>query len=502
MKFYDIAKIKVISGAGGNGIVSARREKHLPYGGPAGGDGGRGGSIIFVSSEDENTLLKYRYKKEYKARRGEDGKSSDKNGSDAENMLLKVPVGTVIKNIKTGKVLFQFEKHGQEYIVAKGGCGGWGNKHFTTSKRQFPEFALFGEPGEILELGLEVQLLGDIALIGFPSVGKSTIINSISNAKAKVAEYHFTTLIPNLGIVKFKDSSYTVVDVPGLIKGASDGKGLGNQFLRHILKAEIFAFIFDISRYETGMEEFSQLWDEIIGYINTRFIGSVEYGNEITKVKFKLENEGKDITLSVFGVCGKEEILILKKVLIFVFNKSDSINDEEILGEYQKEFTKIIQNNLKKYGKLKLDEIKSSSLVISAAGNLGLDRFKEIVGEKVERFKGVGLNLFEKVMKDPKEQDYIKDTTAIDMSYLVENGFLSESDGKFAKIWEVFNRDFAYWAYILPWGNDDAELRFWDKMSREGFLKQFQRAGVMKGDILKIKSIYNGVDDRYIMRDM
>lgn len=502
MKFYDIAKIKVISWAWWNWIVSARREKHLPYWWPAWWDWWRWWSIIFVSSEDENTLLKYRYKKEFKARRGEDWKSSDKNWSDAENMYLKVPVWTVIKNIRTWKVLFQFDKHWQEFIVAKWWCWWWWNKHFTTSKRQFPEFALYWEPWEILELWLEVQLLWDVALIWFPSVWKSTIINSISNAKAKVAEYHFTTLIPNLGIVKFKDFSYTVVDVPWLIKWASEWKWLWNQFLRHILKADIFAFVFDISRYESWMEEFSQLFDEILSYITSRFIWSLEYWNEITKLKFQIDYEWKDIVLSVFWIIWKEKILILKKVLLFVFNKYDSINDDELLTEYSKTFVKIIQTNINKYWKIKLQEINNSVITISAAWNIWMDKFKELVWEKVQRFNWVWLNLFEKVQKDIQENDYIKDTTESDMQYLVDNGYLSESDWKFAKIWEVFNRDFAYWAYILPWWNDDAELRFWDKMSREWFLKQFQRAWVMKWDILKIRSIYNWVEDRYIMRDM
>lgn len=250
MKFIDEARVYVKAGDGGRGCVSFRREKYVPKGGPDGGNGGRGGDVIFLADNRLASLLDFRYKREYEAERGQHGMGSLCSGKDGEDLVIKVPVGTVIKELETGELLADLTADGQEYVCCKGGRGGKGNAHFATSTHQTPRFAQPGEPGTESHLQLELKLLADVGIIGFPNVGKSTLISHISAAKPKVADYPFTTLIPNLGIVKFGDfGGYVVADIPGLIEGAHEGKGLGIKFLRHIERTKIFIHIIDISPF-------------------------------------------------------------------------------------------------------------------------------------------------------------------------------------------------------------------------------------------------------------
>lgn len=231
--FLDEVVIKVHGGKGGDGIVAFRREKYVPFGGPAGGNGGRGGSIIFVGDEGINTLSNFRYTKIIKADNGENGKSKNQHGRGAKNTYLKVPLGTVIKTTDEAYI-GEITAHGEELVVAHGGRGGRGNTAFKSNKNQAPQFSERGLPGEFRELKLELKMIADVGLIGFPNAGKSTIISVISNAKPKIADYPFTTLIPNLGVVNHHDYDFVVADIPGLIENASLGHGLGFQFLRHI----------------------------------------------------------------------------------------------------------------------------------------------------------------------------------------------------------------------------------------------------------------------------
>lgn len=250
MKFIDEARVYVKAGDGGRGCVSFRREKYVPKGGPDGGNGGRGGDVIFLADNRLASLLDFRYKREYEAERGQHGMGSLCSGKNGEDLVIKVPVGTVIKELETGELLADLTADGQEYVCCKGGRGGKGNAHFATSTHQTPRFAQPGEPGTESHLQLELKLLADVGIIGFPNVGKSTLISHISAAKPKVADYPFTTLIPNLGIVKFGDfGGYVVADIPGLIEGAHEGKGLGIKFLRHIERTKIFIHIIDISPF-------------------------------------------------------------------------------------------------------------------------------------------------------------------------------------------------------------------------------------------------------------
>ncbi|MCE5312890.1 MAG: GTPase ObgE [Nitrospiraceae bacterium] len=269
MQFVDYTKIFVKSGDGGRGCVSFRREKFVPKGGPDGGDGGRGGHVIIRASKELNTLLDCRYNREYKAQRGEHGKGSNKHGKDGEDILIKVPVGTQIKDDATGELLADFDSDGQEFVAAEGGRGGLGNSHFATSTRQAPKFAQPGEEGQEKWLVLELKLLADVGLIGLPNAGKSTLISVISAAKPKIADYPFTTLVPNLGVVKVEDhKSFVVADIPGLIEGAHTGAGLGFQFLRHVERNAVLLHLVDASDMQPSdpVEDFEKISKELILY--------------------------------------------------------------------------------------------------------------------------------------------------------------------------------------------------------------------------------------------
>ena len=246
MKFIDEVLIKVFAGDGGNGIASFRREKFEPMGGPSGGDGGRGGSVFFQADENLNTLIDFRFKKEHRAQRGENGRSSDQYGAAGEDLVLKVPVGTVIKDSFSENIFGDLTQHGQKILVAKGGKGGLGNIHFKSSINRAPRQFTHGDPGEEFELFLELKLIADIGLVGLPNAGKSSFIRKVSAATPKVADYPFTTLQPNLGVVKFDiDKSFVIADVPGLIEGASDGVGLGDKFLKHLTRTRLLLHLID-----------------------------------------------------------------------------------------------------------------------------------------------------------------------------------------------------------------------------------------------------------------
>ena len=246
--FLDEVKIFVRSGDGGNGLVAFRREKYVPKGGPAGGDGGRGANVVFIVDEGLRTFMDYRYQKKFVAPSGENGMSKGMHGRKSKDLYLKVPPGTVIRDTDTGEVLADLVEHEQEVIVARGGRGGRGNCRFATPSNPAPEIAENGEPGEERNLTLELKLMADVGLVGFPSVGKSTLLSITSKAKPKIADYHFTTLAPNLGVVETKDHrSFVMADLPGLIEGASQGVGLGHQFLRHIERTKVIVHVVDMS---------------------------------------------------------------------------------------------------------------------------------------------------------------------------------------------------------------------------------------------------------------
>ncbi|HGD5800638.1 TPA: GTPase ObgE [Streptococcus agalactiae] len=249
--FLDTAKISVKAGRGGDGMVAFRREKYVPNGGPWGGDGGKGGSVIFKVNEGLRTLMDFRYNRNFKAKAGEKGMTKGMHGRGAEDLIVSLPPGTTVRDATTGKVITDLVEHDQEFVVARGGRGGRGNIRFATPRNPAPEIAENGEPGEERELQLELKILADVCLVGFPSVGKSTLLSVVSAAKPKIGAYHFTTIVPNLGMVRTKSGdSFAMADLPGLIEGASQGVGLGTQFLRHIERTRVILHVIDMSASE------------------------------------------------------------------------------------------------------------------------------------------------------------------------------------------------------------------------------------------------------------
>jgi GTP-binding protein len=321
--FVDYALIEVSSGKGGDGAVTFRREKYVPKGGPSGGDGGNGGNVIVKASSNLHTLLDFRYKKHYKADNGDKGGNSLKDGKTGSDIIINVPVGTLIKDAETEKVIFDLDIDSKEVILVKGGKGGKGNSKFATPTNQTPRFAEDGKPGEHKKVILELKLIADVGLVGFPNSGKSTLISKISAAKPKIADYPFTTLEPNLGIVRYKDyQSFTVADIPGIIEGASQGKGLGHQFLRHIERTRIILFLIEITS-ENLQNDFDILMSELKSYspklIQKKIMVSLSKADlidskkikEITRSKFKGIKEKPIIfsAISGFGLAQMLDIL-------------------------------------------------------------------------------------------------------------------------------------------------------------------------------------------------
>ncbi len=267
--FIDVAKIHLKAGKGGDGAVAFRREKYEPSGGPYGGDGGDGGNIVLQGDEGIRTLMDFRYKRSYKAENGENGRTKKQYGKKGQDLILKVPVGTLVKDAETGKVIADIREHNQQFIIAKGGKGGKGNAKFATPTRQAPRFAEPGRKGEERTVILELKLLADVGLVGFPNVGKSTILSILSDAKPKIANYHFTTLKPNLGVVRVdEEQSFVIADIPGLIEGAHEGAGLGLDFLRHIERTRVLVHVLDASGQEgrNPIEDFYKINEELFKY--------------------------------------------------------------------------------------------------------------------------------------------------------------------------------------------------------------------------------------------
>lgn len=305
--FMDIAEIHVKGGKGGDGVVAWRREKFEPSGGPYGGDGGNGGSIILKADDGIRTLMDFKYKKIYKGENGENGRKKKQYGKAGQDIILKVPIGTLVKDKETKKVIVDLKEKDQEFTIARGGKGGRGNAKFATSTRQAPGFAEPGTRGQERDIILELKTIADIGLIGFPNVGKSTILSTISAAKPKIANYHFTTLTPNLGVVRIaEEKSFVIADIPGLIEGAHEGAGLGHNFLKHIERTRVLVHVIDISGSEgrDPLEDFEKINQELVKY-NIRLEEKPQIiaanktdilnGEELEKLKSELEPKGYKI---------------------------------------------------------------------------------------------------------------------------------------------------------------------------------------------------------------
>lgn len=306
--FVDLVNIKITSGKGGDGIVAFRREKFVPMGGPAGGDGGKGGSVIFEGDEGLSTLIDLHYNKQLSAQPGENGRPKKMNGAGGEDLIVRVPIGTTIYDDESGLVIGDVTEHSQQVLVCKGGRGGRGNVKFTTSRNTAPEIAEKGEPGVVKHIRVELKVLADVGLVGLPSVGKSTIISMVSNSRPKIASYHFTTLVPNLGVVKAdNERSFVMADLPGLIEGASLGQGLGLQFLRHIERTRVILHVIDMSGSE-GRDPFHD-YEVINKELETYKYDLLKRPQII--IANKMDLPGADEQLELFKQQLKEDYLII-----------------------------------------------------------------------------------------------------------------------------------------------------------------------------------------------
>ena len=304
--FVDVVNITAKAGDGGNGCVSFHREKYVMAGGPDGGDGGRGGDVIFSATDRMHTLMDFRYHRKFTAGNGEDGMSNRKSGKNGANVVIEVPPGTVVRDKVSGKILLDLYAAGVEKVLQRGGKGGFGNQHFATPTRQAPQFAKPGEKREVMELTLELKSIADVGLVGFPNVGKSTILSVVTAARPKIANYHFTTLQPNLGIVKQDDSSFVLADIPGLVEGASEGIGLGHAFLRHVERTRMLLHVVDISGCEgrDPLEDYDAILKELESYGDLKNRPVIVVANKmdlpgaeenLARLKEKLEGSGIEI---------------------------------------------------------------------------------------------------------------------------------------------------------------------------------------------------------------
>ena len=357
--FVDRVQIDIKAGNGGHGSMAFRREKYVPNGGPAGGDGGKGGDVVFKVDSNLRTLVDFRYKRKHEAPSGGNGEGSNRSGKAGENLIIGVPPGTVIFNKDTGNIIADLTEMDEEVIIAKGGKGGRGNQHFATATRQAPHFAEGGEKGQELTVVLELKLLADVGLLGFPNVGKSTFLSVVSKAKPKIANYHFTTLVPNLGVVKWKDyPSFVVADIPGIIEGANEGAGLGHQFLRHVERTKLLIHILDVSGFE-GRDPY----------------------DDFKKINLELEKHNKKLS---------------ERRQIVALNKADVVEDLSTLDELKE---KLIQDGFEVF-------------VISAATNQGidviLDRTATLLKEigEVEPIFEINEEDAQKVYRPTFEKDY------------------------------------------------------------------------------------------------
>ena len=377
--FVDTAKIFIQAGRGGNGAVSFRRELYIEKGGPDGGDGGRGGDVIFRATKDLNTLLNFRYKPELKAKNGESGSKRNKTGKSGEPLIVKVPVGTLVK--RSGEILADLKFDGEEAVVARGGDGGFGNAHFKSSVRQTPRVAELGENGETFEADLELKLLADVGLVGFPNAGKSTFLSVVSNAQPEIANYAFTTLTPNLGVAEIDGSNLLIADIPGLIEGASEGKGLGDAFLRHVERTSVLLHLIDV--YEENPGEKYQIIREELKKYQPELLGRPEI-IALTKT------EGMDSEIIKYQVSKIQEKA--GDVQVFAISSNAHLGVKDVLRALRKEveeFRKFEEESVENESEEDIAIISLSQDEINKAWMVEFDEEENIFkvsGEKIDKF--------------------------------------------------------------------------------------------------------------------
>lgn len=388
--FVDQARIYVKGGDGGNGVVAFRREKYVPQGGPSGGDGGRGANVVFQAEQGLRTLMDFRYRRHYKGERGQHGQGKNMHGAGASDLVIKVPVGTVIKDAETGDVLADLVTHGQTFIGAKGGRGGRGNARFSSSTHRAPAFAEKGEPGADRWLILELKLLADVGLVGFPNAGKSTLIARVSAARPKIADYPFTTLVPNLGVVEVAPGeTFVMADIPGLISGAHQGAGLGHEFLRHIERTRILVFVLDCSGleerepvqdYETLMQELRLYRPDLLERPRLIAANKIDAPGAEAIVN-DLRNRVEDIEvfpISAFTGEGVDELVKKVHLLLSHMPETPAATEEIVVTRFKEEIPFTISKTNEAY-EIRGDRIEKLVAMTNFDNDEALPRFQHII---------------------------------------------------------------------------------------------------------------------------
>ncbi len=506
MKFYDKATITVVSGKWGDGVVSARREAWVPYGGPAWGNGGKWGNVILVPNPHLNTLVDFHFQKRLVADNGNPGRTKEQYGKQADDLIIGLPLGSIVRDAHTGRPLWHCYHPEDSFTICRAGQGGIGNMHFKNATNQYPQFALLGEPGETKDIEIELQLLADIALIGTPSVGKSSLINAIANVKAKVADYPFTTLIPNLGSVKHREVSFNVVDVPGLIAGASQGKWLGNEFLRHIMKARVLWFMLDMGRYERGIGEFGVLFDELLQYLRSSLMQTRDYG-VISDISMDIDIQHNRWQLVVHAQTDTGEKDIFRKDIMVICNKVDMIDDADIAQEYVDAVYTHIAEYFGKTFDIKLARHDFAPFILSTYSRQGVQEWlddivhyymaTEVAATATKDLAPLDLEIIEPAKRE-KDSVEIYENTAADMPLLIEEWYVDEQDTTYSKVRYIKEREVCRLVFMIPWWNDEAEMRFWNVLDKKRLLQKLISAGLVKWDIIHVESFYSGVEDRFI----
>lgn len=418
--FVDTAKVLIQAGKGGNGAISFRHEKYIAKGGPDGGNGGRGGNVIFEATKNLNTLVDFRYKPELGAKPGSDGSKRDRSGKSGDDLIVKVPMGTIVK--KGDATIADLTEDGQQIIIAKGGAGGFGNAHFKSSVRQAPRIAEKGEPGESFEAELELKILADVGLVGFPNAGKSTFLSVVSNARPEVADYAFTTLTPNLGVADIDDGSILIADIPGLIEGASEGKGLGDAFLRHIERTAVLLHMIDA------------------------------YSNDVAKdyktIKSELKKYSPELT-------NRPEVIALTKI--------EGL-DEDIIKMQTDALAKITNSPI---------------FAISSSAHIGI---KELLRELKARVERVRSTMTEAEKQIDEELPVIRlSAESQDEAWSVEK---QEADGQ--AVYVVKGNKIERFAIRTDFNNEEAVNRLRDIMNKMGIAHELRRQGAESGSIIAI----------------
>ena len=490
MQFYDEVQIHIESGRGWDWLASGRREAKMAFWWPNGWDWWKWWDLVFLATKDEDTLLPYKYKKTFKAQSWEPGRTKDQYWANGESLILNVPVWTIIKD-EDWNIIKQLSKDWERWVALKWWEWGMWNIHFKDSVNQYPTFALLGEPARKKNVTLELQLLADVALIGSPSVGKSSLINSVSNTKAKIWDYPFTTIVPNLWSISVGDFHFNMIDIPGLIKWAAEWKWLGNDFLRHILKSRIFCFIWDLEKLDNWLNEIPDLLDEIVKYIHEKVDSEAE---------ISLEQREDWIVL----IARKFDEVILFKKIIFALNKYDLINDDEIVWEYKKQFLINLNNFTKKEldFDITMNMLEKNCFVVSAASHYWLDKWINKIAEILKKSPAIE-HIFDDDIQEWEFRDeyniLVKDITSTEKQKLLDEWYIDEIDSKYNKVWEVRDPEFCKRVFITQWWNEEWEMYFWKMMNEIWFMEEFENSWIKKWDVIKVKSYYDWENDRYIL---